>query len=66
MHRHLLHNGEIRETVELCLSPGQIGLLNGWGVFSTLRVVDGVLFAFERHFDRMRRDAELLRVPFPF
>jgi branched-chain amino acid aminotransferase len=28
--------------------------------------VDGVLFAFDRHWARMRRDAELLRVPFPW
>lgn len=27
--------------------------------------MDGVLFAFERHFDRMRRDAALMRIPFP-
>ena len=37
----------------------------GWGVFSTLRVANGVLFAFERHWARMKRDAELLRIPFP-
>jgi branched-chain amino acid aminotransferase len=37
----------------------------GWGVFSTLRVANGVLFAFERHWARMQRDAELLRIPFP-
>ena len=47
------------------LSPGQVGLLSGWGVFSTLRVHRGVLFAYERHFERMQRDARLLRVPFP-
>lgn len=38
--------------------------MNGWGVFSTVRVVDGVLFAFERHFARMQRDAQIMRVPF--
>jgi len=65
MHRYLLHNGVIRETLEKVLSPGQVGLLNGWGVFSTIRVLDGVLFAFERHWARMRKDAGLLRVPFP-
>ncbi|MBV9612425.1 MAG: aminotransferase class IV, partial [Acidobacteriaceae bacterium] len=65
MHRFLLHNGEIRETSETVLSPGQVGFLNGWGVFSTLRVSDGVLFAYERHYQRMRQDAERLRVPFP-
>jgi branched-chain amino acid aminotransferase len=65
MHRFLLYNGEIREASEKLLSPGQVGLLSGWGVFSTLRVFEGVLFAFERHWARMKRDAALLRVPFP-
>lgn len=64
MHRHLLHNGSIRETSDSLLSPGQVGFLNGWGVFSTLRVCDGVLFAFDRHYRRMARDANLMHVPF--
>ena len=65
MHRFLLHNDSIRETTEPCLLPGQVGFLNGWGVFSTLRVADGVLFAWERHWARMTRDALRLRVPMP-
>lgn len=64
MHRFLLHNGEMSETSEPLVSPGQVGFMNGWGVFSTLRVADGVLFAFDRHYDRMERDAARLRVPF--
>jgi branched-chain amino acid aminotransferase len=65
MHRFLLHNDEIRDASERDLSPGQIGLLAGWGVFSTLRVYDGMMFAFERHWERMQRDAARMRVPFP-
>ncbi len=65
MHRFLLHNGEIRDAAALSLSPGQVGLLTGWGVFSTVRVYEGVLFAWERHWDRMESDARRLRVPFP-
>lgn len=65
MHRYLLHNDEIRDTSAQDLSAGQVGLLNGWGVFSTIRVYDGVMFAWERHWDRMRIDAGRLRVPFP-
>lgn len=65
MHRFLLHNDEIRETSETNLAAGQVGLLAGWGVFSTLRVYDGVMFAWERHWERMKRDAALMRVPFP-
>jgi branched-chain amino acid aminotransferase len=65
MHRYILHNDDIRDASERVLSPGQVGLLSGWGVFSTLRVAGGVLFAFERHWERMLRDASALRVPFP-
>ena len=61
----MLHNQEIRDVSDLTLSAGQTGLMNGWGVFSTIRVYDGVLFAWERHFARMRHDAQRMRVPFP-
>lgn len=47
------------------LAAGQVGLLSGWGVFTTMRVVDGVPFAFERHWARMVRDAAALKVPMP-
>jgi len=65
MHRYLLHNDEIRDTGAQDLSAGQVGLLNGWGVFSTIRVYDGVMFAWERHWARMQIDAGRMRVPFP-
>jgi branched-chain amino acid aminotransferase len=65
MHRYLLHNDEIRDTGAQDLSAGQVGLLNGWGVFSTIRVYDGVMFAWERHWNRMHTDAGRMRVPFP-
>ena len=65
MHRFLLHNDEILDAHQKSLSAGQVGLLNGWGVFSTIRVQEGVLFAFERHWDRMQRDAARMHVPFP-
>jgi len=65
VHRFVLHNDEIREASEKLLAPGQVGLLSGWGVFSTMRVADGVLFAFEQHWARIRKDAAALRVPLP-
>jgi len=65
VHRFVLHNTEIRDAADLLLAPGQVGLLSGWGVFSTIRVTDGVLFAFERHWARMRKDAAALHVPLP-
>lgn len=65
MHRFLLHNDQILDTHQKSLSAGQVGLMNGWGVFSTIRVADGVLFAFEKHWERMHQDAVRMHVPFP-
>ena len=65
IHRFLLHNDRICDSSEPLLSPGQLGLLAGWGVFTTIRVAHGVLFAFDRHWARMKRDAQLMHVPFP-
>ncbi len=65
MYRYLLHNGRVQEACDRSLSAGQTGLMNGWGVFSTIRVCEGTLFAWPRHWARMRRDAALLHVPFP-
>jgi branched-chain amino acid aminotransferase len=58
-----LHNDNVCEASALRLSAGQVGLLSGWGVFTTLRIVEGVPFAFERHWARLSRDAAALRVP---
>lgn len=66
IHPNVLISGEILPADHACLRPGQVGLFSGWGIFSTIRVISGVLFAFERHWARMRRDADLLRVPFPW
>jgi branched-chain amino acid aminotransferase len=48
------------------LSPGQAGLFNGWGLFTTMRVVEWIPFAFERHWKRLEHDAQLTRCPFLF
>ncbi|HEY3440109.1 MAG TPA: aminotransferase class IV [Paludibaculum sp.] len=61
-----LHNGRVRQADEYALRAGQVGLFTGWGVFSTVKISGGLLFAFDRHWARMRRDADLLRVPFPW
>ncbi len=65
MHRFLLHNDQVLEASARTLAAGQVGLLAGWGVFSTMRVFDGVPFEWERHWERMKRDAAHIRVPFP-
>ena len=65
LHRFVLHNESVQEASAPMLSPGQVGLLSGWGVFSTLRIIEGVPFAFERHWARLTRDAAALHIPMP-
>lgn len=65
IHRFVLHNDAIVPSDEAILRPGQVGLFSGWGVFSTLRIYRGIPFAFERHWERLARDAALLHVRMP-
>ena len=65
LHPYVLHNDRIQRVDELSLSPGQVGLLAGWGVFTTLRVAEGVPFAWERHWGRIQRDAAAFHVALP-
>ncbi len=62
IHANVLYNDRIVPGSEAILRPGQLGLLAGWGVFTTLRVYKGIPFAFERHWERLQRDARLLHV----
>ncbi|HEV2176819.1 MAG TPA: aminotransferase class IV [Terriglobia bacterium] len=63
MDRLIVHNDRIIPLDEAHLSPGQAGLLMGWGVFTTLRLYRGQPFEFHRHWLRMTRDAARLSVP---
>jgi hypothetical protein len=33
MHKHVFHNDRVLPLEQVRLSPGQAGLLNGWGIF---------------------------------
>jgi branched-chain amino acid aminotransferase len=66
IHRFVFHNDRVLPIEEVRLSPGQAGLLNGWGLFTTVRVTEGIPFAFERHWKRLERDASRTHCPFPF
>jgi branched-chain amino acid aminotransferase len=65
IHRYVFHNGRILPVSEARLSPGQAGLLSGFGLFTTLRVFRGEPFAFERHWRRLEKDAGRTHTPFP-
>jgi branched-chain amino acid aminotransferase len=66
IHRVVFHNGGMMPVEEVRLSPGQAGLMSGWGLFTTMRIIEGIPFAFERHWKRLSRDAQKIRCPFPF
>jgi branched-chain amino acid aminotransferase len=66
IHRFVFHNDKLRPIEEVRLSPGQAGLLNGWGLFTTVRIVEGEAFAYERHWKRLQKDAHTLHLPMPF
>jgi branched-chain amino acid aminotransferase len=66
IHRHIFHNDRIVPIEQARLSPGQTGLLNGWGLFTTMRIFQGEAFAYERHWRRLEKDAGRIRMPFPF
>lgn len=63
LHKFVHHNDQLVPIQEVRLSPGQAGLLNGWGVFTTIRIYDGRPFAFDRHWKRLTTDANRLRIP---
>jgi branched-chain amino acid aminotransferase len=66
IHRFVFHNDRVLPIEQVRLSPGQSGLLSGWGLFTTIRVVEGIPFGYERHWERLERDAERTHCPFPF
>ncbi len=66
IHRYVFHNGCVVPIEQARLSPGQGGLMNGWGLFTTMRIFQGEAFAYERHWRRLEKDAVRIRLPFAF
>lgn len=64
--RYVSHNGVLLPMEQARLSPGQAGLLAGWGLFTTLRIHRGEAFAYERHWRRLEKDSRITRIPLPF
>lgn len=63
LHKFVYHNDRLVPIDEVRLSPGQAGLLNGWGVFTTIRIYGGRSFAFDHHWHRLMTDANKLEIP---
>jgi len=66
IHRYVFHNEELRPVEKVRWSPGQAGLICGWGLFTTARIVRGEAFAYERHWRRLEKDAALTRLPMAY
>jgi branched-chain amino acid aminotransferase len=66
IHRHVFHNEELKPVEKVRLSPGQAGLLCGWGIFTTMRIARGEAFAYERHWRRLEKDAALTHIPLAY
>lgn len=63
IHRYVLHNEDLQPIEKVRWSPGQAGLICGWGLFTTVRIARGEAFAYERHWRRLEKDAALTRMP---
>ncbi len=65
IHRNVFHNDKLMPIEDCRLSPGQAGVICGWGLFTTIRIVKGVAFGYERHWRRLEKDAAIIRMPLP-
>jgi len=66
IHANVFHNESLVPVEKVRLSPGQAGLICGWGIFTTLRIARGEAFAYERHWRRLEKDAAIVRLPMPY
>jgi branched-chain amino acid aminotransferase len=66
IHRNIFHNERLVLIEKARLSPGQAGLICGWGIFTTMRIFRGEAFAYERHWRRLEKDAGIIKLPMPY
>jgi branched-chain amino acid aminotransferase len=66
IHSRIFHNDELLAVEKARLSPGQAGLICGFGLFTTLRIARGEAFAYERHWRRLEKDAAITHLPMPY
>jgi branched-chain amino acid aminotransferase len=63
IHRYVFHNDQVQPVEKTRWSPGQAGLICGWGLFTTVRIARGEAFAYERHWRRLDKDSATTRLP---
>ena len=58
-------NGELISANDACVSPFDLGLTVGLGVFETMAAYDGKVFAYDLHHARLIKSAEVFALPVP-
>jgi branched-chain amino acid aminotransferase len=66
IHRYVFHNEQLQPVEKCRWSPGQAGLICGWGLFTTIKIVRGEAFAYERHWRRLEKDSALTHLPLTY
>src|ERR1051326_616417 len=57
MHPIINYNGNILYGTDAGISPVNAGLLHGFGVFTTMRIYNGLPFLFDEHWQRLEQNA---------
>ena len=66
IHPNVFHNDSLKPIERVRLSPGQAGIICGWGIFTTMRISRGEAFAYERHWRRLEKDGAIIHLPMPY
>jgi len=64
--QYYFFNGEFISKNEPVLTPYELGLLRGYGIFDFLRIVDGVPVFLEDHLDRFFSSAKKMNLKVPY
>lgn len=58
-------NGKILPFEKAVINLNDIGILRGYGAFEALKTVNGKIFLFDEHFERLKKSAEYLGIKLP-
>lgn len=58
-------NGKILLLNKAAISLNDLGVLRGYGAFEALKTVNGKIFLFDEHFERLKKSAKYLAVKIP-
>lgn len=64
MKSHSWYNGQIVPTENIAISPNDLGLLRGYGLFDYFRTYNGKPFQWDWYWERFTGSAGLLNIPF--